>query len=429
MTRRPFCAARLGSAALVAAALVACTYTKEPEEGADPVPTTLADGASTTVAGEVPTSTTLAEIDLGAVSLGLTEVAELDEPVAFASRAGDPAIYVAEKGGRVRRIEITTRLSNGAQTFAVDRTSTFDISGEVLNEGEQGLLGITFSPDGSRIYAAFTGEDAKQHLIEFGMNGEVATNSSRRDLLTIDDPFPNHNGGMLAFGPDGFLYWGMGDGGSGGDPNGTGQDPNDLLGSILRIDPDVAPEQRDEVPYAVPDGNPFVNGGGAPEVWAYGLRNPWRFSFDRATGDLWIGDVGQDTVEEVDFLPASDGSGAGRGANLGWSEAEGDRPYEGGTAPADAIAPIYAYDRSGGGCSVTGGYVYRGTRIPSLVGVYLFADYCEGKLRGITQRDGQLLEQADLGVEIFNPTSFGQDADGELYVASGDGTVYRLIPA
>jgi glucose/arabinose dehydrogenase len=420
---------RLALAGLATASLLAaCSYTKEPEEAGDPAATTVPVDVATTAPGDGVTTTTEAEVDLGSLRVGLEEVAQLDEPTSLTARAGDPALYVAEKGGRVRRIEITTR-RNGAQDFTVDRTSTFDISGEVLNEGEQGLLGITFSPDGSRLYAAYTGEDAQQHLIEFTMNGEVVSNGSRRDLLTIGDFAPNHNGGMLAFGPDGFLYWAMGDGGGGGDPQSSGQDPTDLLGSILRLDPDVAPEDRDAVPYAIPDGNPFVAGGGAPEVWAFGLRNPWRFSFDRATGDLWIGDVGQDEVEEIDFVPAVSGTDAGRGANFGWSELEGDRPYEDGVAPEGAIAPVFAYDRSGGGCSVTGGYVYRGQLVPTLVGVYLFADYCEGRLRAIAMSDGAFADQADLGVEVAQPASFGQDADGELYVLSQEGGVFRIVSA
>jgi len=239
---------------------------------------------------------------------------------------------------------------------------------------------------------------------------------------------------MAAFGsePSGQVsrsndFWGMGDGGGAGDPELTGQDPTDLLGSLLRVDPDVAPEDRASVPYAIPNGNPFADGGGAPEVWAYGLRNPWRFSFDRATGDLWIADVGQNEFEEIDFLPAEGGTNAGRGANLGWSELEGAEPFDGGTAPDGTVPPLHTYDRSNGACSVTGGYVYRGTRVPAMTGVYLYADYCEGRLRGLTQRDGVLEDERDLGVDIASPTSFGQDADGELWVLSEDGPVYRIV--
>ena len=394
---------RAGTAAavvFVVLAVVGCSYTKEEEPADGTAPTT---APSSTAPGEaaVTTITTAPPvIDLGAVAVELEEIAELDAPVAFAARAGDPSLYIAERGGEVRRIEITTRRSTGTtptttQTFELERAVTLDLSDEVTAGGEQGLLGLTFSTDGTRLYAAFTGLDQRQHLVEFTMEDEEADTGSRRDLLTIDDQFPNHNGGQLAFGPDGFLYWGMGDGGGGGDPERTGQDPSDLLGSILRIDPDVAPEERETIPYAIPNGNPFAAGGGAAEVWSYGLRNPWRFSFDRATGDLWIADVGQDQYEEIDLLLATDGTNAGRGANLGWSEMEGAEPFDGGSLPAGAVEPLFAYGRSDGGCSVTGGFVYRGERIPALVGVYVFADYCEGRLRGIVQVDGELRDQRD----------------------------------
>lgn len=420
---------RAAIAGALALALAACEYTTDDDAAEDdPTATSAPAGPSTTAPGEVVTTTTIEEIDLGSIALALEEVAELDEPVAMSSRAGDASLYVAEKGGRIRRIGITTR-RGGAQEFTLERTPVLDLSGEVLNEGEQGLLGLTFSSDGARLYAAFTGEDAQQHLVEFEMSGGTASRGSRRDLLTVPDFAPNHNGGQLAFGPDGFLYWGMGDGGGAGDPEGTGQDPGDLLGSILRIDPDVAPEDRDSIPYAIPDGNPFAVEGGAPEVWTYGLRNPWRFSFDRLTGDLWVADVGQEEREEITFLPAERGTGAGRGANLGWPEVEGDQPYEGGTAPADAVAPIHVYSHDGGACSVTGGFVYRGARVPQLQGVYLYADYCVGQIRGLAVRDGEVRDDRELGLEVPAVASFGQDIDGELYVLSQQGPVYRIVPA
>ena len=413
----------------VLAATASCSYTKEDD---DPAAADDTAAPVTTLAPTVPVPTTAPppEAELGAVAIELQEIAELVQPVALAARAGDPALYVAEQGGRVRRIEITTTRRNNvtSQTFRLEGTA-LDLSGEVLNEGERGLLGITFSTDGSRFYAAFTGEDARQHLVEFGMGTETVDRRDRRELLVIDDPYPNHNGGQLAFGPDGYLYWGMGDGGGAGDPEQSGQDPTDLLGSILRIDPDVAPEDTSGIAYAIPNGNPFAAGGGAPEVWAFGLRNPWRFSFDRRTGDLWIGDVGQDAVEEIDLLLATGGSNAGRGANLGWPVMEGDRPFAGSEPPDGAVAPIFTYGRQDGACSVTGGYVYRGTRVGTLAGIYVFADYCEGRLRGITQTDGAFREQAVLGPVLDQPTSFGEDAEGELYVLSHAGPVYRIVSA
>ena len=262
------------------------------------------------------------------------------------------------------------------------------------------------------------------------MGADRVSSGSRRELLVIDDFAPNHNGGNVTFGPDGFLYWGMGDGGGAGDPTATGQNPGDLLGSLLRIDPDVAPEERDAgATYSIPDGNPFRNGGGAPEVWAWGLRNPWRFSFDRATGDLWIADVGQGDIEEIDFLPAQGGTGAGRGANLGWSAVEGDSPFNQGAAPEGAIGPIFSYGHDGGKCSITGGYVYRGAAIPALAGIYVYADFCGGELRGVAQQDGAVDSEGSLDQVVAFPSSFGQDSDGELYVLSLEGPVYRIVPA
>ena len=424
--------ARKRTALAVAAAVIlvtgACKTVKEDD------PAAVDAGATSTVPSvpgtQVPvvSSTTTAPVDIGAIEIELDEIAELNQPTAMAVRAGDPSLYIAQQGGIVRRIEIETD-RNDHQQFNLERTPVLDISDDVINDGEQGLLGLTFSTDGNRLYVAYTGTDSAQHLDEYEMGADRVSGGSRRELLVIGDFAPNHNGGNIVFGPDGFLYWGMGDGGGAGDPGTTGQNPDDLLGSLLRIDPDVAPEEQEAgSAYSIPDGNPFREGGGAPEVWAYGLRNPWRFSFDRATGDLWIADVGQGAIEEIDFLPAEGGTGAGRGANMGWSAVEGDAPFNAGGPPDGAIPPIFTYDHSGGRCSVTGGYVYRGAAIPALVGVYLFADFCGGELRGLVQREGESPAEDSLDLSIFNPSSFGQDTDGELYVLSLAGQVYRIVP-
>jgi glucose/arabinose dehydrogenase len=177
----------------------------------------------------------------------------------------------------------------------------------------------------------------------------------------------------------------------------------------------------------VPDGNPFENGGGAPEVWAYGLRNPWRFSFDRTTGDLWIGDVGQNAYEEIDLLPRA--SGGGRGANLGWSEMEGLTPYDGGDEPADHVPPIFAYGRDGGACTVIGGYVYRGAAITALQGAYVYGDYCLGEVRGLLAENGAVADERALGQVVPRLVGFGEDSSGELYAISLDGPIYRVEPA
>ncbi|MBA2496293.1 MAG: PQQ-dependent sugar dehydrogenase [Acidimicrobiia bacterium] len=411
-------AAAIGLAVLLAAA---CTAVEEVEDTSAGVE----DGAVEAPPPAPPAETTVPAATLAGVTVTATEIASLNQPTAMAVRTGDPAIYVAEKGGTVRRIAVETD-RDGERTFTVERTAALDISDEVIEEGEQGLLGLTFSTDGNRMYVAYTGLDARQYLAAYPMGEERAEADERTEVLVIGDFAPNHNGGQLVFGPDGFLYWGMGDGGGSGDPQGTGQDPGDLLGNILRIDSDVAPEAADDVTYAIPDANPFAGGGGAPEVWAYGLRNPWRFSFDAEAGDLWIADVGEGDVEEINLLPAA--GGGGRGANLGWSLVEGDRPFQGGAAPPDAVAPVFTYDHGAGGCSVTGGFVYRGERIPALVGAYLYADFCIGRVRALRLVDGAVAEDADLGLDVAGPTSFGQDDDGELYVLSLDGPVLRIDP-
>ena len=233
----------------------------------------------------------------------------------------------------------------------------------------------------------------------------------------MGQPFSNHNGGDVHIGPDGFLWWSLGDGGSRGDPRGNGQNTDTLLGSILRIDPTAGN------PYGVPGDNPLVGRAGRDEIFAYGLRNPWRFSFDRATGDLWIADVGQNRWEEINRLAAP---GRGRGANLGWNAREGTHSYDGGGIPTGHVGPIheYSHDR---GCSVTGGYVYRGGRIPGLSGTYVYGDYCTAELWGL-RTDGDR-GSLDVSVPAGTLVSFAEDNAGELYVLSFDGWVSRLDPA
>ena len=226
--------------------------------------------------------------------------------------------------------------------------------------------------------------DGDTRVVSYAMSGDTVDTGSRRELLAVEQPYPNHNGGSIEFGPDGHLYVALGDGGSGGDPEGNGQDTGALLGKILRIDPAGATGDA----YAVPPDNPFADGAaGAPEVWLYGVRNPWRITFDPETGDLWVADVGQNAYEEIDLLPAADGGG--RGANLGWNEMEATHPFEGGSNPDGAVLPVFEYDRSEGACSVTGGVVYRGAAIPGLDGAYLFTDFCDGRIRAVRAAAGR----------------------------------------
>jgi glucose/arabinose dehydrogenase len=251
------------------------------------------------------------------------------------------------------------------------------------------------------------------------MDGQRADPGSERSLLHFEDPFPNHNGGQLAFGPDRRLYIAFGDGGSGGDPLGNGQSLGTLFGKILRIDPRPAGGR----PYGVPPDNPFVGRDGArPEIWDYGLRNPWRFSFDAATGDLWIGDVGQNAYEEIDHEPAGEG-----GRNYGWNRREGLHAYNGGDRPDGAVDPVIEYSHASG-CTVIGGFVYRGRRISGLQGAYLYGDYCAGWVRAARAPGGRIAEERDLGLQVPSLSSFGADANGELYALSLGGDVYRIAP-
>jgi len=359
-----------------------------------------------------------APADLNAAAVTLTPVTQVEAPTAMAVRDGESTLYVAEQVGRVL----------GVRDGTLDQQPVLDISDGVQSGGEQGLLGIAFSPDGSKLYVHYSDEtnNGDNQVDEYTMQDGVADPGSRRAIITIETLQANHNGGQLAFGPDDFLYIALGDGGGAADEGaghaegGNGQSLDTLLGKILRIDPTASGDQA----YTIPSDNPFASAGGRPEIWAYGLRNPWRFSFDRETGDLWLGDVGQNAWEEVDFMPA----GEGAGANYGWARYEGNHPFSGdeisGTVPA-----IFEYPNPDEGCSVTGGFVYRGTRIPNLVGAYVFADYCQGDVRALTQDNGEVAVERFLDVNAANIAAFGQDNDGELYVLSqGDGLL-RIDPA
>jgi glucose/arabinose dehydrogenase len=400
---------RRGAALVCAAALLATACGGDDDESSLSATTTTAPPSGSTAPLE-PGAAPLAEIELT-----LTEVAQADAPTSLVARPGSTTVYVAEREGRVRP------LTDGTLGDPV-----LDISDDVVTDVEQGLLGIEFSPDGATLYVSYSlAPDGDTRVDAYTMAGDEVDTGSRRELLAVEQPYANHNGGDLAIGPDGYLYVGLGDGGSGGDPEGNGQDTQVLLGKILRIDPDRPAEGKE---YGIPADNPFADGSaGAPEVWLYGVRNPWRFSFDAETGDLWIADVGQESIEEIDLLPAADGGG--KGANLGWNEMEGAHPFEGGSNPDGGVLPLFEFDHSDGGCAVTGGVVYRGTAIPELTGAYLFTDYCDGRLRGVRASDGQVAEEHTFDAEASELVSFGEDAEGEVYVLSLDGTIYRVEAA
>ncbi|MFN8412871.1 MAG: PQQ-dependent sugar dehydrogenase, partial [Anaerolineales bacterium] len=317
---------------------------------------------------------------------------------------GTGRLFIIEKYGVIRIFENGQLLADPFLSIS-DRV---DDSGN-----EMGLLGLVFDPNYEQngyFYVNYTGDGGNTRISRFQASGNYSDPNSETVLLVIDQPFENHNGGALAFGPDGYLYAGLGDGGLAGDPYKNGQNTQTLLGKILRID------VHNGNPYAIPADNPFGN-----EVWAYGLRNPWRISFDRLTGDLWIGDVGQGEWEEVDYLPA----GTPGGSNFGWSILEGNHSYDGEAQPG-MIFPVMEYRHTNGdGCSVTGGYVYRGTAMPEWNGIYLYGDYCTGYIWGVlpSTTGWQAKKLFEAGVTI---TTFGQDESGEIYLASDNGNVYIL---
>jgi glucose/arabinose dehydrogenase len=294
-----------------------------------------------------------------------------------------------------------------------------DIEDRIITEphNEEGLLGIAFPSDyatSRRLYVYYSAGPPRQNtLSRFTATGDAGDPASEQKLIAVDDPFGNHNGGGLEFGPDGMLYVGIGDGGSGGDPQGNGQNTNVLLGKIWRID--VSGDD-----YTSPPDNPFASGGGAPEIFAYGLRNPWRLTFDTETGDLWTGDVGQGAREEVDLVQS--------GGNYGWNITEGDLCFE----PAEGcdrtglIQPRAAYGRDDGSCSVTGGYVYRGAAMPELDGWYVYGDYCSGNVWALDTVD-PAAEPILISETGLNITSFWQDASGEIYLITFNGGVQRLV--
>ena len=380
-------------------------------------------GSGTTAAGPDGTTDAPEEpADIGSASARLVKVADVSVPVAMAVRSGDDSIYVAEKSGRVRRVPRGQTSNPGA----TEGTAVLDLSGDVSSGSEQGLLGLTFSPDGGRLYVNYTDRAGDTRVVEYRFADGRADTGSRRELLFVDQPFANHNGGQVSFGPDGKLYIGLGDGGSGNDPQNRAQNLGDLLGKLLRIDP--APSG--DLPYTIPSDNPFVGRSGARgEIWMYGLRNPWRFSWDRRTGDLWIGDVGQNAIEEVDFLAGA----APAGTNFGWPLLEGSRRNKG-SNPDGAVLPLFEYGHDEG-CSVTGGHVYRGSKVAALRGIYVYGDACSGRVWGLVQSGGQQTGQGEIqldgadqagGQSGLAVASFGEDAAGELYLLNLGGGLFRF---
>lgn len=405
--------ALLLAAALAAVVLVACGGN---DDGAG-AQTTAPAAAPATTATDTGDTTNNATASAGR-GVRLVQVGSFDQPLYVTAPPEDRRrVFVVGQAGTISVVRGGRKLD----------TPFLDISDQVTDSGEQGLLGLAFAPDyksSGLFYIYYTGRDAKEHLVEYRRRtDDVADPGSARPLIVFDDPEPNHNGGQLTFGPDGYLYVGTGDGGGGDDQHGARGNAQNLaspLGKILRIDPKASGGKA----YTVPSTNSFVNRAGArPEIYAYGLRNPWRFSFDRTRGDLVIGDVGQDAVEEIDFAR----KGTARGANYGW------RPWEGRSRNFDEPAPgakfpVITKTHSDGWCSITGGYVVRDRAVPGLYGRYVYGDYCKGELRSARLSAGRARDDRRIaGLKtISGLDSFGEDAAGRVYVVSQEGGVYRF---
>jgi glucose/arabinose dehydrogenase len=404
--RRLATAVAVASAALLTTALVAgpvvAHSARQPDATTRPVPA-------------APSASTVA----------LVKVADVANPVLAVSPPGDDRLFIVLQGGRIKLYKDNELLG----------TDFLDIHTLVSKGGEQGLLGLAFHPDfaeNRRFFVNFTNRDGDTVIREYrasSSNPDRAATDTAKNILKIHQPYSNHNGGMIAFGPDGYLYIGMGDGGDAGDPGNRAQDKDKLLGKMLRIDVDrTAGGKR----YRSPSTNPYVGKPGANEVWQRGLRNPWRFSFDRATGDLLIGDVGQYRLEEID-LARRTSSGPGRGKNFGWRVMEGTRCYRpaSGCDKSGKTLPIAEFGHGGGRCAVTGGYVYRGNDIPDLVGWYIYGDYCSGEVWALDPTQPRPIDPVRIMVASSGRlvSGFGEDATGELYLCDqASDAVYAIVP-
>lgn len=391
-------------------------------ESETPEPTEVA-----TVESETPisTSTSGSESQTPLPSSGSLPSVRVEN--AFPRLSFDRMVYMTHPDGMPERLYLVLQPGrimvfdnvpdpSSPQTF-------LDLRERVSDRGnEEGLLGLAFAPDyksNGYFYVYYSAASPRRSVIaryQASPDAASADPDSEKIIMEIGQPFSNHNGGHIAFGPDGFLYVGVGDGGSGGDPRGHGQDMSTLLGTILRIDVNTLDETGS---YAVPQDNPFVGMEGVrPEIWAYGLRNPWRFSFDRETGDLWAGDVGQNRLEEIDVIKP--------GANYGWNIMEGTSCFRDAGCDREGLEPPVAEYGRDGGCSVTGGYVYRGSRIPSLVGAYVYGDFCTGNIWALRYDGYQVTQQARIADTDLRIASFAEGPDGEIYVLSFTGEIVRL---
>jgi glucose/arabinose dehydrogenase len=399
-------------AVLAAVALTACG--SGGDGGASARPATVTEPPATRTIAPAPTADPAARRGVRLVTVG-----RFDAPLYVTSPPGDRRrIFVVEQGGRVMIVRGGRKL---AAPF-------LDIRPLVQAGGEQGLLSVAFPPDyasSGRFYVYYTDRSGDQRIVEYRRaSADRGDPGSARLVLEMDDSEGNHNGGLMLFGPDRLMYVGTGDGGGGGDEHGArgnAQDLGSLLGKILRIDPRATGGR----PYAVPSSNPFTKRAAArPEVYSYGLRNPWRFSFDRANGDLSIGDVGQEEIEEIDFVR----SGDGKGANFGWRPFEGRSRYTDGESAPGHVPPVIERTHGDGNCSITGGVVVRDRALAGLYGRYVFGDFCKGRIESALLQRPRARDVRVTSLRVASLSSFGEDASGRVYATSLAGPVYRLAP-
>jgi glucose/arabinose dehydrogenase len=349
------------------------------------------------------------------VTLAVEQVASgLDQPVYLTAPANDPRLFIVEQPGRIRIVENGKLLD----------MPFLDIVSKVGSGGERGLLSVAFHPQyrlNGFLFVNYTNEKGDTQIERYTVSADknAADPRSAKPILLIDQPYSNHNGGLNLFGPDGMLYIGMGDGGSQGDPHGNGQNRNALLGKLLRLNVDRGD------PYIIPSANPYVKGGGRGEIWALGLRNPWRFSFDRFSGLLYIADVGGDRFEEVDVVPM-----AIAGVNYGWNTMEGPVcNRSSGCNQTGLQKPALSYaTHENSACAIIGGFVYHGQKIPEITGQYFYSDYCNSWLRSFGFANGRVTDEHEWPVgRLGSISSFGEDSQGELYICTSSGRVYRII--
>lgn len=373
-------------------------------EPSAPPPSASTTAPETTVAGPLPEP-----------QVTLVEVGRFDQPVEIAVRPGDPTRYVVEQPGRV------VAFTDESDDVVLDITDLTDA------DGERGLLGLAFHPDAPLAYVHFSGQGGDTVVAEVAVDSDTGAfdRASLREVLTVDQPYSNHNGGQLAFGPDGMLYIGLGDGGSRNDPERRALDLTSPLGKILRIDPRAAGGQ----PFSVPADNPFVGVDGADTtIWSYGLRNPWKFSFDPVTGDLWIADVGQGAFEEVNRASGNPGT-AGKDVNFGWSAFEGFERFNDDQPTDDATPPVYVYGHDEGRCSVSGGVVARNSPVPDLDGWYVFGDYCTGEIWALDPTAPVEQPRVIPIGTLPGLAAISAGPEGDLYAVSNAGPVALIIPA